>query len=148
MATTATTNPNKVTILQDDYDVLTAFIKASRPPGNVQEKQPGRSLSEEMENAVVVSKEKFPTDVVRLNSTAIIKDLKSNRVMTDHRNTQPGRRKKEQDIRAGATGHCPAWFQERTGDQLAAPGRYAQLPVDGGLSFRINRRIRNAPNYC
>ncbi len=82
MTTTTTTTPNKVIILQDDYDVLTAFIKASRPPGNVQEKQPGRSLSEEIENAVVVSKEKFPGDVVRLNSTAIIKDLKTNRVMT------------------------------------------------------------------
>lgn len=80
MATTATSN--KVIILQDDYDVLTSFIKASRPPGRVQEKQPGRSLSEEMGNAVVVAKDKFPPDVIRLNSTAVIKDLATNRVMT------------------------------------------------------------------
>lgn len=80
MATTKTLN--KVTILEDDYNVLTAFIKASRPPDRVQEKQPGRSLSEELENAVIVSKAKFPPDVIRLNSTAVIKDLTNNRVMT------------------------------------------------------------------
>ena len=77
-----TTSANKVMILQEDYNILTAYIKGTRPPGNVHEKQPGRSLSEEMENAIILSKHEFPGDVIRLNSTAIIKDLATNRVMT------------------------------------------------------------------
>ena len=80
MATT--TSANKVIILQEDYNILTDFIKATRPPGQVHEKKPGRSLTEEMENAVVLNIDEFPKDVIRLNSTAIIKDMATNRVMT------------------------------------------------------------------
>ena len=78
----ATTSSNKVFILQEDYNLLTDFIKTTRPPRQVHENQPGRSLSEEMENAVILKEHEFPKDVIRLNSTAIIKDLATNRVMT------------------------------------------------------------------
>lgn len=78
--TTTTSKP--VILLKEDYDLLTAYIKGSRPPGYVHEKQTGKSLSEELENAVIVSKDKFPAGVVRLNSTAIIKDRDTNRVIT------------------------------------------------------------------
>jgi regulator of nucleoside diphosphate kinase len=79
---TRTLKTNPVILLQDDYNLLHAYFKGSRPPGHVHENQKAKSLSEEIEKAIVVSKDKFPADTIRLNSTAIIKDAATNRVIT------------------------------------------------------------------
>ncbi len=79
---TTTSSTSRITLLKEDFERLTSYMKGSRPPGSVHEKQAGKSLSEELENAVVVTSEKFPEGIVRLNSTAIIKDVDTNRVIT------------------------------------------------------------------
>ncbi len=80
-STTAAT-ANKVILLQEDYNILTAYFKSGRPRGQVQEKQNARSLSDELDNAIVLSKDEFPADGIRLNSTVVIKDTDTNRVIT------------------------------------------------------------------
>lgn len=79
MIMTLTTNP--VILLKEDYTLLNNYFKTSKPPVKVNEKLPGKSLKEELDNAVVVTREKFPPDVVRLNSSVIIKEMETNRVM-------------------------------------------------------------------
>ncbi len=79
---TTTSATSRILLLKEDFELLTSYMKVSRPPGSVHEKQAGKSLSEELENAVVVTSEKFPAGVVRLNSTAIIKDIDTDRVIT------------------------------------------------------------------
>lgn len=73
---------NQVTLLKEDYTLLTNYFKTTKPPVRVNEKQTGRSLKEEMANAVIVSKEDFPADVVRLHSSVVIKEMETNRVLT------------------------------------------------------------------
>lgn len=77
-----TTTRNKVILLQEDYDLLNAYFQSGRPMPVVNEKQSFKSLSEELSKATVLTKNKFPADVIRLNSTAIIKDTATNRVIT------------------------------------------------------------------
>lgn len=93
--TITTTKP--IIIAKDDYDVLTSYIKSSRPPGSVHEKAGGKSLSEELENANVVDTEKIPADVIRLNDTVLIRDLSGKRelkvtiVMPQHADVKQNR---------------------------------------------------------
>lgn len=82
MTTTKTPTRNKVILLQEDYDLLNAYFQSGRPMPVVNEKQSFKSLSEELSKATVLAKNKFPADVIRLNSTAIIKDTATNRVIT------------------------------------------------------------------
>lgn len=67
---------NQVLIRKDDYALLSACVKNTKRV-NIREPRQTRSLSEELKKAVVVDKELFPPDVIRLNATVIIKDLTS-----------------------------------------------------------------------
>lgn len=83
MTTTNTTaTKSKVILLQEDYDLLHAYFQRGRPTPVVNEKQNIKSLSEELSKATILNRSKFPEDVIRLNSTAIIKDTDTNRVIT------------------------------------------------------------------
>jgi regulator of nucleoside diphosphate kinase len=67
---------NTVLILKDDYALLSACVKNTKPVTK-KEPQHTRSLSEELQRATVVDREQFPADVVRLNTAVTIKDLAS-----------------------------------------------------------------------
>ena len=71
---------NRVLILKDDYALLSACVKNTKAV-TIKEPQQTRSLSEELQRAVVVDKERFPTDVIRLNATVVIKDMASGNEM-------------------------------------------------------------------
>ena len=65
---------NKVIILKDDYALLRACVKNTKAV-TMKQPQQTRSLSEELQRAVVVDKERFPPDVIRLNAIVTIRDL-------------------------------------------------------------------------
>ena len=67
---------NKILILKDDYALLSACVKNTKAVA-MKEPRQTRTLSEELERAVVVEKEHFPTDAIRLNAAVVIKDLDS-----------------------------------------------------------------------
>ncbi|HEX5152995.1 MAG TPA: GreA/GreB family elongation factor [Parafilimonas sp.] len=69
-----------IILRQDDYELLIAYLKnnryaASRDAQNVQD------LKAELRRAMLVSKESFPEDVIRLNSKIKIKDAGKNNIM-------------------------------------------------------------------
>jgi regulator of nucleoside diphosphate kinase len=68
-------------IKKDDFDIITKFLKnggsrSSFDRYNVME------LEAELKKAKLVSKENFPDTTVGLNSTAVIKDIETNRVLS------------------------------------------------------------------
>jgi regulator of nucleoside diphosphate kinase len=75
-----TTTQVPVVLLKDDYELLSSYCK-NKSGFRVNEKQNFSKLTEELHKAVVLRKEHFPPDIVRLNSTAIIKDLETERVL-------------------------------------------------------------------
>ena len=80
--TTSTITPTAlpVILLKNDFNILNGYVKNLHGM-QVNEKDNFRKLYEEIKKAQVVEEEDFPTDVVRLNSEVIIKDLQTNRDM-------------------------------------------------------------------
>lgn len=83
MATTTSLpqTENKVILLKNDYDVLNEYVKNLHGM-QVNEKENFRKLSQELGKAKLVDVKNFPDDVVRLDSTVVIKDLQTKRDMT------------------------------------------------------------------
>jgi regulator of nucleoside diphosphate kinase len=81
MAITKKAADNQVVLLQEDYDLLNAYFHRGAS-AVVDEKQNFKSLAEELNRATILPEKEFPADIVRLNSTAIIKDMDTNRVIT------------------------------------------------------------------
>lgn len=82
MRTTATpTAENPVILLKSDFQILNEYIKNLHGM-QVNEKENFRRLSQELGKAEQVDIEDFPADVVRLNSTVVIKDMDTKRDMT------------------------------------------------------------------
>jgi len=67
---------NSIILREDDYEILIAYLKDNR-----YDAKNARELGEELKKAKLVSKEKFPGDVVRLNSQIKIKESSKNQVM-------------------------------------------------------------------
>jgi regulator of nucleoside diphosphate kinase len=79
---TATLAPaTPVILLKHDFEILNAHVKNLQGM-QVNEKENFSKLSEELKKAKIVDAEDFPNDVVRLDSTVVIKDLQTNREMT------------------------------------------------------------------
>ena len=80
---TSTLTPTSITVilLKNDFEILNGYVKNLQGM-QVNEKDNFRKLSEEIKKAQIVDEEDFPTDVVRLNSQVIIKDLQTKRDMT------------------------------------------------------------------
>jgi len=72
------TNINEVVLLREDYKLLQSYLKITRSINIGQNYL--RLLLNEIKRATVVSREDIPSDVIRLNSTAIIKDVATDRV--------------------------------------------------------------------
>jgi len=72
-------NINEVVLLREDYKLLQSYLKITR---NININQNClRPLLNEINRATIMSRDDIPSDVIRLNSTAIIKDLATGRVM-------------------------------------------------------------------
>lgn len=80
---TSTLTPTSIPVilLKNDFEILNGYVKNLQGM-QVNEKDNFRKLSEEIKKAQIVDEEDFPTDVVRLNSQVIIKDLQTKRDMT------------------------------------------------------------------
>lgn len=80
--TTATLTPTvlPVILLKKDFEILNGYVKNLQGM-QVNEKENFRKLYDEIRKAQIVNEENFPNDVVRLDSTVVIKDLQSNRDM-------------------------------------------------------------------
>jgi len=80
---TATLTPTAtpVILLKNDFEILNGYVKNLQGM-QVNEKENFSKLYEEIKKAEIVDAENFPDDIVRLNSTVVIKDLKTRRDMT------------------------------------------------------------------
>ncbi len=63
-------------ILKEDYVLLNACVKNTKLVA-IKESHHTRTLSEELKRAVLVERDQFPGDVIRLNSAVTIKDIGS-----------------------------------------------------------------------
>lgn len=71
---------DSIILRQDDYETLIAYLKNNRYATS-QDAQNVQDLKAELRKAMLVSKESFPADVIRLNSKIKIKDAGKNNVM-------------------------------------------------------------------
>jgi regulator of nucleoside diphosphate kinase len=80
---TATLNPatTPVIITRTDYEILNSYVKNLHGM-QVNEKENYSKLSGELKKAQLLEDDTLPTDIVRLDSTVVIKDLLTNREMT------------------------------------------------------------------
>jgi len=73
--------PSPVILLKNDYDILNGYVKNLQGM-QVNEKKNFGKLYEELKKAKVVTAEDFPDDVVRLDSSVVIRDMQTRRDMT------------------------------------------------------------------
>ncbi len=80
---TATLTPtaSQVILLKNDFEILNNYVKNLQGM-QVNEKENFSKLYEEIKKAQIVDAANFPVDIVRLNSTVVIKDLQTKRDMT------------------------------------------------------------------
>ncbi len=80
---TATLNPTSTPVIltRTDYEILNSYVKNLHGM-QVNEKENYSKLSGELKKAQIVEDDTLPTDIVRLDSTVVIKDLLTNREMT------------------------------------------------------------------
>lgn len=78
---TLTQTATPVILLRNDFEILNGFVKNLQGM-QVNEKENFSKLYEELKKAQIVDAENFPCDIVRLDSTVVIKDLKTKRDMT------------------------------------------------------------------
>lgn len=80
-ATLTTPASSPVILLKNDYDILNGYVKNLQGM-QVNEKENFGKLYQELKKAQIVTAENFPGDVVRLDSTVVIRDIKTSRDMT------------------------------------------------------------------
>ena len=78
---TATATENQVILLKKDYELLNEYVKNLHGM-KVNEKENFRKLGQELGKAQLVAIGDFPKDIVRLDSTVVIKDMETKRDMT------------------------------------------------------------------
>ncbi|MDP4283053.1 MAG: GreA/GreB family elongation factor [Bacteroidota bacterium] len=76
-----TSTGSQVILLKDDYALLNEYVKNLHGI-EVNEKENFKKLSHELGKAQLVNIEDFPIDIVRLDSSVVIKDLDTKRDMT------------------------------------------------------------------
>jgi regulator of nucleoside diphosphate kinase len=84
MPTTTATSAmveNQVILLKNDYELLNEYVKNLHGM-QVNEKENFRKLSQELGKAQLVDVADFPLDIVRLDSTVVIRDVQTKRDMT------------------------------------------------------------------
>ncbi len=78
---TTTVTDNQVILLKKDHAILNDYVRNLHGM-QVSDKENFRRLSEELGKAKIVAEKNFPEDVVRINSTVVIKDIATNKEMT------------------------------------------------------------------
>ncbi|MGN6195253.1 MAG: GreA/GreB family elongation factor [Ginsengibacter sp.] len=81
MLTATLTATEPVILLKNDFEMLNGYVKNLHGM-QVNEKENVSKLYGELQKAQVVEEIDFPSDVVRLDSTVVIKDLQTKRDMT------------------------------------------------------------------
>jgi regulator of nucleoside diphosphate kinase len=81
MSTATLTATEPVILLKNDFEILNGYVKNLQGM-QVNEKENVSKLHGELQKAQVVEEIDFPSDVVRLDSTVVIKDLQTKRDMT------------------------------------------------------------------
>jgi regulator of nucleoside diphosphate kinase len=76
-----TTKQDQVILLKKDFEILNNYVKNLHGM-QVNEKENFTKLSEELQKAKLVNEDEFPNDIVRLDSTVVIRDIQTNRDMT------------------------------------------------------------------
>jgi regulator of nucleoside diphosphate kinase len=76
-----TTKQDQVILLKKDFEILNNYVKNLHGM-QVNEKENFTKLSEELQKAKLVNEDEFPNDIVRLDSTVVIRDIPTNRDMT------------------------------------------------------------------
>ena len=71
---------NRLMLAKEDYAIIMSYVRNGLPTITFN-RQDAEELETELKNAKVVTKDKLPEDVVRLNSTVTIKEEKENKVM-------------------------------------------------------------------
>lgn len=71
---------NKLLLAKEDYSIIMSYIKKGLPTITFN-RHDAEELEIELKKAEVVDKEKMPDDVVRLNSTVIIREEKENKII-------------------------------------------------------------------
>jgi regulator of nucleoside diphosphate kinase len=71
---------NRLVLTKEDYQIIQAFIRTGSRTVTYNRRD-AEELEGELKKAKVVDKEKLPGDVVRLNSTVIIREEKENRII-------------------------------------------------------------------
>ena len=81
--TTATLNPTATPVIltRTDYEILNSYVKNLHGM-QVNERENFSKLSGELKKAQIVEDDNLPSNIVRLGSTVVIKDLRTNRDMT------------------------------------------------------------------
>ncbi|OQP64061.1 hypothetical protein A3860_21880 [Niastella vici] len=68
-------------VRKDDFDIITTYLKTGETRSSF-DRHNVMELEAELKKAKLVSKENFPDTTVGLNSTAVIKDIETNRVLS------------------------------------------------------------------
>lgn len=76
-----TISASEVILLKSDFVILNDYMK-NQSGMQVNEKDNFMKLNEEIHKAELVEPENFPADVVRLDSTVVVRDLQTKRDMT------------------------------------------------------------------
>jgi regulator of nucleoside diphosphate kinase len=76
-----TIKQDQVILLKKDFEILNNYVKNLHGM-QVNEKENFTKLSEELQKAKLVNEDEFPNDIVRLDSTVVIRDIQTNRDMT------------------------------------------------------------------
>lgn len=81
MTATATTTDNQVILLKKDFNVLNEYVKNLHGM-QVNEKENFMKLSQELGKARLVNDDELPSDIVRIDSKVVIRDIENKRDMT------------------------------------------------------------------
>ena len=66
-------NKTNIVLAKSDYDLISAYLKGGKT-NNSFDKVNAEELNSEIKRATIVSNDVFPKDVVRINSTVLLKD--------------------------------------------------------------------------
>lgn len=73
-------NKSKIVIARNDYEIISAYLKNTEILKSL-DRINVEDLQSELKRAKIVSNDVFPNDVVRINSTVILKDETADKVM-------------------------------------------------------------------
>ena len=71
---------NRLVLAKEDYEIIMSYVKRGLPTITFNRRD-AEELEMELKKAKLVNKDEMPQDVVRLNSTVIVKEENENKIM-------------------------------------------------------------------